>query len=465
MDGLFFALAVIVFWTPFAVFDLSLQMSAVAVAGIGLMYPKVRALFWFGHNWWQRLLGWAGGLFGISLCANVALLPIVSWNFGTWSPNILLNLVWIPVLGLAVMPLGLLGMMLSGFSWTATLGGWLLTTASIMVGWLLDLLHLTATGGMTPVFSVLRPLWPEIIGCALLVIVAVIAWTNRRAFVGLAGVGFMLLVWPHFSVMVADSQDNVRLSLIDVGLGQSALISLPGGHRWLVDGGRGSETFDMGEAVVAPYLTYGRPPRLDGVFMSHPDVDHSYGLPFILSRFDVGAFYTNGMFPRGRTGKRLQEVLYKEGIVPVALTAGQVVELGDEISLEVLHPASDFKKSRANERSLVLRLIRKGKALALIPGDVERDGIKALLASGVPIDAEVLVLPHHGSKASLVPGFFGRVLPEAALCSNGYLNHFGFPHDAVLEHVGAPVFTTAHHGLVSAVWDWNNELFVRAFRP
>lgn len=465
MDGLFFALAVIVFWTPFSVFDLSLQMSAAAVAGIGLMYPKVRALFLIGHSWWQRALGWTGGLLGVSLCANLALLPIVSWTFGTWSPNILLNLVWIPVLGLAVMPLGLLGMALSPFAWTAPVSAWLLSAASTCVGLLLELLHMTSEGGLTPVFTVLRPLWPEIVGCALLLILAVVAWVNRRVFLGLAGVGFMLMVWPHFSVMVADSQDNVKLSLIDVGLGQSAVLSLPGGHRWLIDGGRGSKTFDMGESVVAPYLTYGRPPRLDGVFMTHPDSDHSHGLPFILSRFDVGVFYTNGMMPRGRAGKRMRSLLENGLITPVELQAGQTVALGDDTILQILHPHPGFTSSHANERSLVMRLVRHGKPLALLPGDVERDGIKALLNSGQPLESEVFILPHHGSKTSYVSGFYEKISPVAVLCSNGYLNRYKFPHDVVVSHVGAPVFTTSRHGLLTAAWDWDNELTINAFLP
>ncbi len=182
--------------------------------------------------------------------------------------------------------------------------------------------------------------------------------------------------------MATDTLDEVKLAAIDVGLGQSLLITTPGGHRWLVDGGAGSSSFDIGESVVAPYLTLGRPPRLDGVFMSHPDADHSHGLPFLLSRFDVGTFYTNGMMPRGRTGKRLRAVLAKRGMVSTTLQAGQVISLGEDLSVQILHPQIGFKSRHANERSLIMRLVRRGKALALLPGDVENDGIGALLNSG-----------------------------------------------------------------------------------
>jgi len=464
-DGLFFALAAIVLFDPLSVFGLSLQMSAVAVAGIGLMFPQVRPLFRTGGTWWRKAIGWAGGLLALSLCANLALLPLVSWYFGTWTPNILFNLVWLPVLGCAVMPLGLVGALFVTAPLVAPFGAWCLGVAAEIMDWLLALLHLFDVAGYLPVTAVLRPLWPEIVGCAVLLAVALTAWANRQLFPGVAAVGFLFMVAPHVSIVVADAQDEVRLTVIDVGLGQSALISLPGGHRWLVDGGGGSSRFDIGEAVVAPYLTRGRAPRLDGVFMSHPDSDHSHGLPYILSRFEVGAFYTNGMLPRGRTGKKMRAALVESGLVPQPLYAGAQVALEDDTVFEVLHPAVGYRNSHANERSLVLRLVRDGKGLAVIPGDVENDGLISVAASAMPLKAEVLVLPHHGSKSSLNTDLYHGVSAEAALCSNGYLNRYGFPDQNVLDAVGVPVFSTSRHGLIQAIWNADNVLSIRAFLP
>lgn len=384
MDGLFFALAVIVFIAPLSVFDLSLQMSAMAVAGIGLLYPRFRFLFRGGRRWWRRLLGWGAGLLCISLCANLALLPLVSWYFGSFSPNILLNLLWLPVLGFVVMPLGIAGMILSCAAWSAPVGGMCLSWASQSMDWLLAVLHLANVHGLTPVFAVLRPLWPEIMGFMLLFGAMVIVWGDkkRRVF-GLAGLGFVALVLPHVSMMVGDARDEIRLTLIDVGLGQAVVISLPGGHRWLIDGGGGSSNFDIGESVVAPSLTYGRPPRLDGVFMTHPDADHSHGLPFILSRFATGPFFTNGLLPRGRTGKKMRAVFEERSITPVVLQSGQKLYLTNETSLEILHPGKGFCSRKGNELSLVMRLVRDEQGLVFLPGDVEKKGWRPFL-QGVP---------------------------------------------------------------------------------
>lgn len=466
LDGLFFALLVIVFAAPLSVFDLSLQMSVTAVAGIGLMLPHFRHLFVSAGSWYGRLLKRAGGLLTVSLCANVALMPLVSWYFGTWSPNILLNLVWLPVLGLVVMPLGLLGMVLSVFTWTVPLAGMLLGWAAQTMDGLLTLLHFVSDSGLTPVFSVLRPLWPEMLGCVLLLAAtAAVMRSTRRISAVLVGAGFALLVAPHLWIMADDSRDVVRLSMLDVGLGQSLVVSVPGGHRWLIDGGGGSSHFDLGEAVVAPSLAHGRPPRVDGVFMTHPDVDHSHGLPYILDRFATGPFYTNSMMPRGRTGRRLRAALDRKGLEPVPLFAGDEVPLDGRTVLRVLHPAKGFTARKANERSLVMRFERDGLPLALLPGDVELSGIRAMLSGGGDLRAQVLVLPHHGSRSSLSPEFYSVVSPDAVLCSNGYLNRYGFPRPEVVRAVGLPVRDTARFGRVDVEWDRRGKRATRLFNP
>jgi len=465
LDGLFFALLTILFVSPMSAFDLSLQMSVVAVAGIGLMYPHFRLLFLSGGSWPRRLVRWAVGIVCMSVSANVALLPLVSWYFGTLSPNILLNLIWLPVLGFVVMPLGLVGMLMTAFPWTHTVGGFFLGWAAQTTDWLLALLHAAGDAGLTPVFAVLRPLWPEMLGCAVLLIVAVsIIRSSRRVPAELAAIGFVLLVFPHISMMVSDARDEVRLTMIDVGLGQALLVSLPGGHRWLVDGGGGSRTFDLGEAVVAPALTHGRPPRLDAVFMTHPDIDHSHGLPFILDRFQVGEFFTNGMMPRGRAGERMREALARHKLVPRPLTSGEVVELAENGTFEVLHPGMRFKSANSNERSLVMRLVWNEKPLALLTGDVENAGVDAMVSDGSDLKAEVLVLPHHGSRSSLEPQLYEAVSSQVVLCSNGYLNRYGFPHPDVVREVGGRVLSTSRYGQVICVWD-EVGLKVQSFYP
>ena len=108
LDGLFFALAVILFASPLSVFDARLELSAAAVAGIAAFWPMGESLF--GRlplrGLPRKIVGAALGLLWTSLSAQAAVYPIVAANFGEagaslWL-NLLLNLVWLPVLGFAV---------------------------------------------------------------------------------------------------------------------------------------------------------------------------------------------------------------------------------------------------------------------------------------------------------------------------------------------------------------------------
>ncbi|WP_147821045.1 DNA internalization-related competence protein ComEC/Rec2 [Salidesulfovibrio onnuriiensis] len=456
LDGLLAAVAVIVLWNPLSAFDLSLQFSAVAVAGIALMFPLVRRVLPKGSTPGKRVCRWALGLLGVSLCANVALLPLMAWYFGTFTPNLLLNVLWLPLLGLVVMPLGVAGLLLALVPWTSSAGFVLLKTSGQVLDFMLSMLHWVAAHGWTPLFTVLRPLWLEVLGFTILLLCVLVALSSRPRRVGaLAAFGLALLVLPHWLVMGLDAQDEVRVSVLDVGQGQSVLVTAPGGRRYLVDGGgTNSRTFDIGRAVVGAALTYGRPPRVEAVFMSHADIDHSQGLVHILDAFDCDVFYTNGDLPEGRVGRAMRSALEGSGLAPRTLVRGDVLEAGD-IVFQVLHPARNFDASDSNENSLVLRVIRRGHGLALIPGDIGQQGVHDLLALESGLRAEMLVLPHHGSETGCSREFYEQVGPKVAVASCGFLNRYGFPADevrSVLRRWGVLLLDTATGGMVTARW-------------
>ncbi|MDO9631045.1 MAG: DNA internalization-related competence protein ComEC/Rec2, partial [Humidesulfovibrio sp.] len=134
---------------------------------------------------------------------------------------------------------------------------------------------------------------------------------------------------------------------------------------------------------------------------------------------------------------------------------GDRLDLGSGVVLEALHPAEDFDKATTNERSLVLRLVWNGEPLALLPGDVQRAGIEDMIERGRDLRAQVLLLPHHGSKSSLSGMLYEAVAPAQALVSCGYLNHFRFPNQAVVDDLarrGIPLASTAERGMVEVVW-------------
>ncbi|HET8746188.1 MAG TPA: competence protein ComEC, partial [Ramlibacter sp.] len=100
----------------------------------------------------------------------------------------------------------------------------------------------------------------------------------------------------------------------------------------------------------------------------------------------------------------------------------------DGVRFEILHPgAADYGlRTKPNALSCVLR-VSNGQASALLAGDIEQPQEAALLARGAPLAADVLLVPHHGSRTSSSPAFLDAVRPWAALVQAGYRNRFGHP--------------------------------------
>ena len=254
-----------------------------------------------------------------------------------------------------------------------------------------------------------------------------------------------------------------------MGQGQSVLITLPHEQRILVDGGGfGLAGFDTGKSIVTPALTWHMPPSLALVANTHPDTDHLQGLFYPLRYFDVDRFVVNGDKASRSNAARLREVEKGAGVKPETVAAGDVLFEHEGLRLEVLHPPRDRGRASSNNAALVLRLVRNGHGLALLMGDLEKEGINTLLASGRDLSAEVLVLPHHGAKSSLVPRLYDAVRPQIALAGTGYLNHWKFPSQAVRDELvkqGIPLYHTAEHGQVRIVWRGDGAPQVSTFLP
>lgn len=465
IDGLFLALALMVLADPLSVYDVGLQLSALSVAGLAILFPWLR-------GFWPRRDGFLNGLLNgrlnralalgwdalaMSLAANLALLPVVVSYFGVFQPNFLLNLPWVPVQGLVVQLLGMVGLALAPVPGLDAAAGWLLQAAAFVQDAMLDLLHRVFEAGWLPVWALLRPRWPELLGAGLVTALTPCCWRRPAgAPLLLVLAGLLLMAVPQARLLLDEARPEVRLTLLDVGQSQAVLVTAPGGRRVLVDGGgTASRTFDMGRSVVGPALAWGRPPRLDAVVVSHPDNDHAQGLVHILRRFRVGRLITNGQWPDGALGQAFDAALADGAPAPEVFHPGDRLDLGSGVWLEALHPAADFAAAGTNERSLVLRLVWRGEPLALLPGDVQRAGIEDMIERGVDLRAQVLVLPHHGSKSSLSGMLYEAVAPAQALVSCGYLNQFRFPNRAVtdeLDRRGIPLAGTADRGGLELVW-------------
>ena len=519
LDGLFLALLCMLAVAPDLVYDLGLQLSAGAVAGLALyldcrawrrdaieawatkhwtegIEPRLERIelyrLWRQRRialdlatrpapgvpfrrrrsgpgqWARRLLAGAWELLCLSLAAQLAILPLIVWTFGQLSPQFYLNVLWLPFQGFLVQPLGMVAMCLLPWpSLAAPLFDW---AAALLDAGVWVLAWLDTHGHLEP-YIPLRPDWPAWVGYWTLALWAVLllraktqakATSRRAALVGLPLMGLLLLAWPTLETLLADARGNVVLTLLDVGQGQSLVLEYPYGRRLVLDGG-GLRTrqLDVGAAVVLPFLTFRRPPRVDRVVLSHPDTDHLRGLLYPLRVADIRAFASSGFPTDGPDFAAMTATLAARAIPAQTWKAGQRIVLHEGLALEVLHPAAGFAALTTNESSLVLRLVWNGVGLALLPGDAEKRVLDMLLeqdarlSGGQGLAAQVLLLPHHGSGKELSEEFYARVAPRLALASAGYHNQWNLPAPAVraaLASRGILLEVTAERGAVTVRW-------------
>lgn len=271
-----------------------------------------------------------------------------------------------------------------------------------------------------------------------------------------------LLVATHpFAPSLA--RGKLELTVLDVGQGDSLFAAFPDGHTMLIDGGglSGSEWIngyrsgpDIGEEVVAPYLWSRGLKTVDVVALSHGDHDHLDGLHSVLEDFRVKELWIG----RDDNRRAVQDLLdqVRAHAVPVTNeTTGATFNWGDSDD-QILWPDSPAAAEKpTNNDSMVIRL-GDGQIHFLLTGDIEKAAEAAIMAENVPVTADFLKVPHHGSKTSSTEEFLTAVAPRFAVASVGEANPFGHPAQPVVDRYtsdGIRFLRTDRDGAVTAVTD------------
>jgi competence protein ComEC len=259
---------------------------------------------------------------------------------------------------------------------------------------------------------------------------------------------------------------ELRMTLLDVGQGSAALLELPGGRTVLVDGGGFADNtaFDIGAAVVAPFLWRNKIATVDTLILTHPNSDHLNGLIFIAENFSVGALWENGE-PWSSPGyQALMRAVSERGIPRPRFAEIPREATINGVRLEVLYPPADFLARRETERfrrdennnSLVTRF-SFGEVSILLPGDIMRPAEKELVSmAGDRLKSRVLIAPHHGSRTSSSEEFVSAVAPQAVLISCADRPGSGIPHAQTLERYaarGARIYRTDRNGAIRLTTD------------
>ncbi len=256
---------------------------------------------------------------------------------------------------------------------------------------------------------------------------------------------------------------TLEIDFLDVGQGDSALVTMPDGTTLLVDGGGDIDsTRRIGETVVSEYLWWRGLSQIDYVLPTHADADHIDGLNDVLKNFSVRSALIARRPADDPEFAKFSQTLARTNTHSETIEAGDVIHFGDVV-VSVLWPPAGGDKS-ANNDSIVLR-IEYGERAILLTGDIEQAAERSLLASQQQLHADVIKVPHHGSKTSSTEGFVGATRPQLAIISVGRNSRFGHPHKEVVERWeanGATVLTTGNNGTITITTD-GHELSLKTF--
>lgn len=236
---------------------------------------------------------------------------------------------------------------------------------------------------------------------------------------------------------------SLRVDYLDVGQGNAILVRSEG-ENMLIDGGpRESSSF------VVSYLKQQGIEKLDYMLISHFDEDHLAGAVGALYNFPVETLIT----PDYETDSSIYDS-YKEGAAQAGCQAlhpalNQEFPLGSS-SFRIISPTA-YGHRDENQDSVGI-LLENGGDSFFIGGDIGLEGEKEILEAGVDIQAEVMLMNHHGSHVSRE--FFQAVDPDYAVISCGEGNSYGHPRQdtvELLEEFQIPLYRTDKQGTIIAV--------------
>jgi competence protein ComEC len=492
--ALAFAAAVMVGIQPYILWSVSFQLSFLAMAGLVLLYPYfqawgrkgVAAIF---RN--REALVTTGSMitdvFAASLAAIIAVWPLIAYNFGV------VSLVALPAtfFTLPALPFIIVTSALVAFT------GLFALLAAQILGWL-AWLFLSYLVFLVQGFDALPHASLEVTAISTwhiwgyyAILAGVIALFNHRNQLadfssrltsGIRKVtqgipkprlGFSpkwlvlpllivaILVW---SVALTQPDGKLHVSFLDVGQGDAILIQTPDGQDILIDGGPDPQKINLELSKKLPFWDR----TIDLIVCTQPHADHVTGLVEVLHRYKVRQVLEAEVSYNSSIYQEWCNVVEDKGIEYNIARAGQEIDLGSGIKLEVLNPPEvlfDGTSDDVDNNGLVLRL-SWGLVSFLFTADIREEAEFELIGQRANLKSTVLKVAHHGSKTSTTSQFLAAVDPEVAVISVGADNPFGHPGpevvDRLIDRLGEDnVYRTDVDGTIEFITD-GEKLWVKA---
>lgn len=270
-----------------------------------------------------------------------------------------------------------------------------------------------------------------------------------------------ILVWL---VTLTMPGDKLHISFLDVGQGDAILIQTPNRQNILIDGGPDPQKLNLELSKKLPFWDR----TIDLVVCTQPQADHVTGLVEVLQRYKVKQVLEPGIPYASFIYREWLRLIEDKGIEYNIARAGQEIDLGNGIKIEILNPPIEFFQGTScdvDNNGVVLKLTWN-RVSFLFTADIRREAEFELIGQRANLNSTVLKVAHHGSRTSTFPQFLAAVDPEVAVISVGADNPFGHPSPEVVERLidrlgEEGVYRTDENGAIEFITD-GEKLWVKA---
>ncbi|UCC97599.1 MAG: DNA internalization-related competence protein ComEC/Rec2 [Phycisphaerales bacterium] len=455
---------------PTQLFEAGWQLSFASVLGIILLTDRIgdfldgvlTGRLWVGtgqrKTLWSHTLGkfglYARRLFSVGFAAWLGSAGVLLYHFHTINPFASVWTVLVFPLVSAILVFGFLKMILSLLLPTLS------AASGIAVTLLSDMLiHIVKFIAHFDIFQILigRVSLVFIVLYYCIIIFIGFVYLRRWPLLKTSVSAVMLLgitVYLGAVKWQRTYRDELVLTCLDVGHGQAILIQLPPKTNVLFDAGSLYRS-DIGTRIVAPFLDYAGISRIDALIISHNDTDHINGIPEIVAHCKVGSVYANHAFfdktDTWGTAQFLTDCLGEQGLEIERLQHD--LNLHSRATVKHLWPDGTINGSEKlsdNDRSLV-SLIEFAGVKTLLCSDIEAFAQRELLRLNPDLEADIVVIPHHGSAKTLASDFLAHLDAGvlAGSCDRSqYERIMKGPASAARSSDRSRYFYTAGHGAV-----------------
>ena len=415
---------IILLYNPYSLLDLGFKLSFGGTIGIVIFMRFIKK-----KQEEPKLLNYIKQMALVSICANIIIIPIIMNNFNTVSLTFLVsNILASPILAIIVI-VGFSIIIISIISHSLS---------NILVFWLNPILNLlikiSSFCSKLP-FAKILVVTPYIFNIIFYytIILYLVNYNELKQFIKKETVILLSIILILSNFIFYILPQDLKIYFIDVGQGDSTLIVTPSKKTILIDGG-GSESFDVGEKVLLPYLLDRRIRKIDYIMISHFDTDHCKGIFTVIENLKVKNIIISKQAKKSENYKKFKEIVANKKINIILVKAGDKIKIDKYIYFKILFPTEKLiMQNPLNNNSIVSQLNYKSFKM-LFTGDIEEIAEKEILnLQKDKLKSTILKVAHHGSNTSSTQEFINSVKPELALIGVGKNNTFGHPSECVVE--------------------------------